>query len=81
MGFSPVRRKRSPDIHRILRPLLSIPAEQMVVCGISIGRARDETRGRLMPRADVAEFASFAGFEEQCATEPERTRPWEAERI
>ena len=25
--------------HRILRPLLSIPAEQMVVCGVSIGRA------------------------------------------
>jgi len=55
--------------HRILRPLLSIPAEQMVVCGISIGRARDETGGRLMPRADVAEFASFAGFEDQCAIE------------
>ena len=66
--------------HRILRPLLAIPAEQMVVCGISIGRARDETKGRLMPRADIAEFASFAGFENQCATEQERTLPWEAER-
>jgi nitroreductase len=66
--------------HRILRPQLAIPAEQMVVCGISIGRARDEARGRLMPRADIAEFASFAGFEDQCATEGERTRPWEAER-
>jgi nitroreductase len=65
--------------HRILRPLLSIPPEQMVVCGISIGRARDGTRGRLMPRADVADFASFAGFEEQSATQMERTRPWEAE--
>lgn len=51
--------------HRILRPLLSIPPEQMVVCGISIGRAREGTRSRLMPRADLAEFASFAGFEEQ----------------
>ncbi|MGY8704950.1 nitroreductase [Bradyrhizobium sp. 18BD] len=65
--------------HRILRPLLSIPSEQMVVCGISIGRARDETRGRLMPRADLAEFASFAGFDDQCATQMERTTPWEAE--
>ncbi|MCP3399886.1 nitroreductase [Bradyrhizobium sp. CCGB20] len=69
--------------HRILRPLLSIPAEQMVVCGISIGRARDVakdgTKRRLMPRADVAEFASFAGFEEQSVTQMERTRPWEAE--
>jgi nitroreductase len=49
--------------HRILRPLLSIPAEQIVVCGISIGRAKVEARERLMPRADVDEFASFAGLE------------------
>ena len=50
--------------HRILRPRLSIPAEQMVVCGISIGRARDRTTRGLMPRADVEAFASFAGFED-----------------
>ncbi|MCK1682860.1 nitroreductase [Bradyrhizobium sp. 147] len=49
--------------HRILRPLLSIPAEQMVVCGVSIGRARVGAAERLMPRADVDEFATFAGFE------------------
>ncbi|MFB9262664.1 nitroreductase [Bradyrhizobium erythrophlei] len=49
--------------HRILRPLLSIPAEQMVVCGISIGRGKVEARERLMPRADVDEFVTFAGFE------------------
>lgn len=65
--------------HRILRPLLSIPAEQMVVCGISIGHAKSRALGRLMPRADIAEFASFAGFEDQSATPMERTRPWEAE--
>ncbi|WP_377831211.1 nitroreductase (plasmid) [Bradyrhizobium lupini] len=49
--------------HRILRPLLSIPAEQMVVCGVSIGRARVVGAERLMPRADIDEFATFAGFE------------------
>jgi nitroreductase len=49
--------------HRILRTLLAIPAEQMVVCGISIGRAKVEPRERLMPRADVDAFATFAGFE------------------
>jgi nitroreductase len=49
--------------HRILRPLLSNPTEQIVVCGISIGRAKVEARERLMPRADIDEFASFAGFE------------------
>jgi nitroreductase len=67
--------------HRILRPQLAIPAEQMVVCGISIGRAKDPIADRLMPRADIADFASFAGFEEQSVTQMERTTPWEAERI
>ena len=50
--------------HKILRPLLSIPEEEIVVCGISIGSAKDQTKGRLMPRAEVMEFASFAGFDE-----------------
>src|SRR5262249_15867045 len=44
--------------HQILREHLSIPAEQIVVCGISIGHAESKTRSkpRLMPRADVEEF-------------------------
>jgi len=50
--------------HRILRPLLSIPAEQMVVCGMSVGKARVQSRDRLMPRADLDEFATFLGFED-----------------
>jgi len=51
--------------HRLLREMLAIPPEQMVVCGVSIGWARNEARRsqRLMPRADVAEFASFTGFD------------------
>jgi nitroreductase len=49
--------------HRILRPLLSIPAEQMVVCGISMGHPKRQARERLMPRADLEAFASFKGFE------------------
>jgi nitroreductase len=49
--------------HRILRPLLSIPAEQMVVCGISVGKAKVERPDILMPRADIDEFATFVGFE------------------
>ncbi|RXH24135.1 nitroreductase [Bradyrhizobium nanningense] len=49
--------------HQILRSLLSIPEEQMVVCGISIGRAKVSTMDRLMPRAEVDEFATFVGFE------------------
>ncbi|WP_063691351.1 nitroreductase [Bradyrhizobium stylosanthis] len=50
--------------HRILRPLLSIPAEQIVVCGISVGKARVQSQDRLMPRADIDEFATFLGFED-----------------
>jgi len=50
--------------HGILRPLLSIPAEQMVVCGISVGKAAGQSRDRLMPRADIDEFATFLGFED-----------------
>lgn len=49
--------------HRILRCLLSIPEEQMVVCGISIGKAKVEGQETLMPRADIDEFATFQGFE------------------
>lgn len=49
--------------HRILRPLLSIPAEQMVACGISLGHPKHQARARLMPRADLEAFASFKGFE------------------
>ena len=50
--------------HRILRPLLSIPEEEMVVCGISIGHAKDKAATGLMPREDVEAFASFAGFDD-----------------
>jgi hypothetical protein len=44
--------------------LLSIPAEQIVVCGISVGKAGVQSQDRLMPRADIDEFATFLGFEE-----------------
>jgi nitroreductase len=50
--------------HRILRPMLAIPAEQMVACGISLGHPREQARARLMPRADLEAFASFKGFED-----------------
>jgi nitroreductase len=50
--------------HRLIRPLLSIPQEQMVVCGISMGFGQDVSKDRLMPRAEVYEFATFAGFDD-----------------
>ncbi|MEH2549152.1 nitroreductase [Bradyrhizobium sp. AZCC 2262] len=52
--------------HIVLREFLPIPAEQMVVCGVSIGFAEDElvSSGRLMPRVAVSEFTRFIGFED-----------------
>ncbi|MEH2470080.1 nitroreductase [Nitrobacteraceae bacterium AZCC 2161] len=51
--------------HALLRTLLPIPPEEMVVCGMSIGFAEDESvsAGSLMPKAAVGEFAQFVGFE------------------
>jgi nitroreductase len=49
--------------HTILRQHLSIPDEQMVVCGISIGYSDGGVSLRSMPRADIGEFAHFIGFE------------------
>jgi nitroreductase len=51
--------------HAVLRTLLPIPPEEMVVCGMSVGFAEDESvsAGSLMPKAAVAEFAQFFGFD------------------
>ncbi len=52
--------------HALLRTLLPIPREEIVVCGMSIGFAADESvsAGSLMPKVTVGEFAQFAGFED-----------------
>jgi len=57
--------------HRILRPMLSISSEQIVVCGISIGYARNRAARGSMPRAEVEALATFNvhGFRRLTATE------------
>jgi nitroreductase len=57
--------------HALLRDLLPIPAEEMVVCGMSIGFAEEACAGAgsLMPKAPVSEFARFVGFEGQSGLE------------
>jgi nitroreductase len=52
--------------HSLLRTLLLIPPEEIVVCGMSMGFAEDESvrAGSLMPKAAVGEFAQFVGFED-----------------
>ncbi len=62
-GLQPFPQETFAKYHRILRRLLSIPEEQMVVCGISVGKAMVEGQETLMPRADIDEFATFQGFE------------------
>ena len=52
--------------HRLLRPLLRIPSEQMIACGMSIDYADEAAlcdRPR-MPRMAVDEFTNFVGFSE-----------------
>lgn len=52
--------------HALLREFLPIPPEQMVVCGVSIGFAEDESvsTGSPMPKLAVSEFAKFIGFDD-----------------
>jgi len=50
--------------HEIIRRQLGIPASEVVVCGMSLGYARDELVNTLVvEREPVAGFASFRGFE------------------
>lgn len=51
--------------HAVLRELLPIPDEEMVVCGMSLGFAEPASAkaGSLMPKAAVAEFTKFMGFD------------------
>lgn len=50
--------------HKLLRQLLPITSDETVVCGISMGYGEDNvvSTGSLMPKAEVADFAHFAGF-------------------
>jgi hypothetical protein len=44
--------------------MLSISSEQIVVCGISIGHAKNKAAGGSMSRAEVEALATFMGFED-----------------
>ena len=54
------------DFHRLIRPLLGIPDNQIIICGMALGRADEQApENRLVTeRAAPDEFASFAGFED-----------------
>ena len=54
------------DFHTLIRPLLGIPDNQIVICGMALGYADEEAVvNRLVTeRAPLAQYASFEGFEE-----------------
>ena len=54
------------DFHRILRPLLGIPDNEIVICGMALGHADpDAPINRLRTeRATPGQFARFEGFEQ-----------------
>lgn len=54
------------DFHTLIRPLLGIPDNQIVICGMALGYAdEDAVVNRLVTeRAPLSQYASFEGFEE-----------------
>lgn len=54
------------DFHTLIRPLLGIPDDQVVICGMALGHADEEAVvNRLVTeRAPLSQYASFEGFEE-----------------
>jgi nitroreductase len=58
--------------HAVLRPRLDIPDEELVVCGMSLGFPMlDQPSPPRLPKAPVAEFARFLGFEVSAACDPQ----------
>ena len=53
------------DFHEVIRPILGIPDNQIIICGMALGHADpDHVINRLQTqRAPLADFASFEGFE------------------
>lgn len=52
------------DFHALIRPLLGIPANQIIICGMALGHADPDARVNQLvtERAAVDAFASFTGF-------------------
>lgn len=53
------------DFHEVIRPILGIPDNQVIICGMALGHADPEHPiNRLQTqRAALHEFATFGGFE------------------
>ena len=53
------------DFHRVIRPVLGIPDNQVIICGMALGYADpDDVVNRLATeRAPLEDYADFSGFE------------------
>lgn len=53
------------DFHDVIRPILGIPRNQLVICGLALGHAdQDDVINQLRTeRAPLSDYASFEGFE------------------
>lgn len=54
------------DFHEVIRPILGIPDNQVIICGMALGHAdpADAINGLQTQRAPLPEFANLEGFEE-----------------
>ena len=54
------------DFHRVIRPILGIPENEIIICGMALGYAdQADVINRLQTqRAPTSDFASFGGFED-----------------
>lgn len=53
------------DFHELIRPILSIPSNQVIICGLALGYgdAQATINQLATDRADVNEFSRFEGFD------------------
>jgi nitroreductase len=53
------------DFHEVIRPILGIPKNEIIICGMALGYAdpHDPVNRLQTERAPLAEFATFRGFE------------------
>jgi nitroreductase len=52
------------DFHSVIRPILNIPENEIIVCGMALGHIDPDApvNGLMTERADLAAFATFDGF-------------------
>jgi nitroreductase len=52
------------DFHSVIRPLLDIPENEIIICGMALGHIDPDApvNGLKTERADLATFATFDGF-------------------